>query len=73
MYHYIQCSNCGERKRISDQHMSSVLNTVEAGWRNCGNALYCPKCIRTWGKRNNHLYGTDRTTFLIICNMIGKD
>jgi len=53
MWIFLQCSRCGNRRRISDRVGTHATKAVNAGWRSFGTALYCPKCSDTWHERND--------------------
>lgn len=54
MFVRIYCSRCGNRRRLSTKGGSEdALAAIRAGWGSCGNALYCPKCTKTWNERNS--------------------
>lgn len=52
MYIYLQCSNCGAKRRVSNRGMQYTGNAIRQGWGSYGSALYCPECSKTWDKRN---------------------
>ena len=47
----LQCSCCGERRSMvyTAFNIASIINDGRGSY---GSALYCPKCTRTWKKRN---------------------
>lgn len=52
MYVYLQCSNCGRQRRLSNKHLRYTADVINQGWGSYGSALYCPKCSKTWDERN---------------------
>lgn len=61
----VQCSNCGAIKSFT-YTASNVNKTISAGWRSYGSALYCPKCVETWGERNSKKIGSIENTITVI-------
>ncbi|APM39421.1 hypothetical protein [Clostridium kluyveri] len=64
----VQCSNCGAIRGLT-YTASNVNKTIHAGWRSYGSALYCPKCVETWGERNNKEIGSIDNTITVIDNI----
>lgn len=57
MYFQISCSNCGHRSQMLPYDgYKTPDRIIKAGWDSFGDAFYCPKCVKTWEKRN----GKDR-------------
>ena len=56
MYLQIMCSCCGHKSRKFKYDRFSRTEPAEeivnAGWDSFGDAFYCPKCVKTWEKRN---------------------
>lgn len=68
MYLQIVCSCCGHRSRKFKYGKFSRTEPAEemvnAGWDSFGDAFYCPKCVKTWEKRNGKgrpLWGKQHT------------
>lgn len=68
MYLQIMCSCCGHRSRKfkydSFSRIEPAEEIVNAGWDSFGDAFYCPKCVKTWEKRNGKnrpLWGKQHT------------
>ena len=68
MYLQIMCSCCGHRSRKFKYDRFSRTEPAEeivnAGWDSFGDAFYCPKCVKTWEKRNGEnrpLWGKQHT------------
>lgn len=68
MYLQIMCSCCGHRSRKFKYDRFSRTEPAEeivnAGWDSFGDAFYCPKCVKTWEKRNGKkrpLWGKQHT------------
>ncbi len=69
MHLQIMCSNCGHRSRKFAydryrRYQSAPDKIIKAGWGSFGDALYCPRCVKTWEKRNGKdrpLWGKDHT------------
>ncbi len=61
----VQCSNCGAIKGFT-YTATNVNNTIHEGWRSYGSAIYCPKCVKTWGERNMTKIGNIEKTITLI-------
>lgn len=80
MYFQITCSNCGHRSAKHPYNGGTTPEKIiDAGWNSYGNALYCPKCVKTWSKRNGderHLSGAahtkDRIQIVMIDDLVGR-
>lgn len=73
----ITCSRCGNRSRKFRYEVPHIYyapeEIVKAGWGSFGSAFYCPKCARTWEKRNGKdrpLWGNDHTIQRCLENMV---
>ena len=73
----IMCSNCGHRSRTFRYDQYSRIEPadeyVKAGWNSFGSAFYCPKCVKTWEKRNGKnrpLWGATNTRERVFQKMI---
>ena len=63
----IQCSCCGNHRKLSNAKLEDTVNFVNSGWGSCGDALYCPECAKTWKERNgDRQMSNDRNTFIQI-------
>ena len=61
----IRCSNCGRKQEVKTAH--DALCAIYQGWRNHGDALYCPECMDTWVERNgDRPHGSARDAFYLI-------
>lgn len=61
----IQCSNCGAIKGFT-YTATNVNKAIFEGWGSYGGALYCPKCVKTWGERNNEKLSSNENTIKLI-------
>ena len=61
----IQCSNCGAIKGFT-YTATNVNKAIFEGWGSFGGALYCPKCVKTWGERNNTKLSSNENTIKLI-------
>lgn len=48
---FIQCSNCGEHRTVKSSGVTADLMYL-MNYRVVGDALYCPKCVKSWKERN---------------------
>ena len=61
----IYCSNCGKNKSFMSTK-ANIKRIINIGWGSYGGALYCPKCVSTWGERNTSELSNDENTFRLI-------
>lgn len=61
----VQCSNCGAIKGFT-YTATNVNKTIHEGWRSYGSAIYCSKCVETWGERNMTMIGNVEKTIALI-------
>ena len=68
----IYCSSCGNCEKMN-RNVQSVKSKTEKGWRSFGDAIYCPKCAKTWKERNNtELNTTEETNEWIYERLLNK-
>ena len=75
----VSCSRCGHRSRrfAFDEGRRFVQKSqdelIEAGWDTFGDAFYCPKCAKSWEKRNGKdrpLWGEEYTRYKVMVRII---
>lgn len=69
MYINIDCSCCGNRRRISSKKMEYTVNAIKQGWGSFNSALYCPECSKSWRERNNKPMADEKNTFFVIMSV----
>lgn len=74
MFFQITCSSCGHRSRkLPYNGTTTPEKIIKSGWNSFGSAFYCPKCVKTWEKRNGKdrpLWGNAHTIDIIQRQMI---
>lgn len=69
----IQCSNCGKTRTLPNR-IDATANAIKSGWGSYGRALYCPKCSKTWNKRNpGRPMADEKNTFWVIAELIQRN
>ena len=65
MYFQISCSHCGHlSQKLPYDPYRTPDKITSAGWDSFGSAFYCPKCVKSWEKRNGNdrpVWGRDHT------------
>ena len=52
---------------------ANIKRIISMGWGSFGGALYCPKCVSTWGERNTSELSNDDNTFRLVREMHEND
>lgn len=66
----IQCSCCGNHRKLSNEKIQDTVDFIKSGWGSCGSALYCPECSKTWEERNgSRKMADEKNTFFVIMRL----